>query len=82
MKINQKLIEALKKPVTIFSPTAQASSLVFQRLLVSQYVSLLIRIRQGQHSVPDLPYDDMYSLSLCSSKIIFTRHCLILELFV
>lgn len=74
MKINQKLIEALKTGNNILT-TAQVIELGFSKTLVSQYVKagLLIRIRQGQYSVPDLPYDDMYSLSLCSSKIIFSH---------
>lgn len=74
MKINQKITEVLKTGNNILT-TAQVIELGFSKTLLSQYVKagLLIRIHQGLYSLPDLPYDDMYSLSLCSDKIIFSH---------
>ena len=74
IRINQKIMEALKTGNNILT-TSQVIELGFSKTLLSQYVKagLLIRIHQGLYSLPDLPYDDMYSLSLCSSKIIFSH---------
>lgn len=69
-KINE-LLEINNHTIT----TAQVIELGFTRALLSKYVKngLLERVRQGIYILPDSIHDDMYTLSLCSNKTIFSH---------
>lgn len=55
--------------------TSQAVNCGFSRALLSKYEKngLLERVRQGIYILPDSVHDDMYTLMLCSEKIIFSH---------
>ena len=74
MTINGKINELLIKQNGIIS-AADVISLGFSRNLLSIYVreGLLTRVKQGYYSLPDTIEDDMYTLSLGCSKIIFSH---------
>ena len=74
MKINLSILEAIKKNNNIIT-TAQVVEMGFSRYLLSKYEKegLLERERQGVYTLPDSVHDDMYTLMLCSNKIIFSH---------
>ena len=74
IKINLSILEAIKKNNNIIT-TAQVVEMGFSRYLLSKYEKegLLERERQGVYTLPDSVHDDMYTLMLCSNKIIFSH---------
>lgn len=74
MKINSIILEEIKKNNNMIT-TAQAVELGFSRYLLTKYEKegLLERERQGVYILPDSVHDDMYTLMLRSSKIIFSH---------
>lgn len=74
MKINPIILGEIKKNNNIIT-TEQVVKLGFSRYLLSKYekAGLLDRERQGVYVMPDAVHDDMYTLMLRSSKIIFSH---------
>lgn len=74
MKINSEVLKAIKKNNDLIT-TSQILELGFSKSLLTKYVTsgLLIRISHGNYSLPDAVNDDMHSLMLRSSKIIFSH---------
>ena len=74
VKINSSILEAIKNNNNMIT-TAQVVKMGFSRYLLSKYENegLLERERQGVYILPDSVHDDMYTLTLCSSKIIFSH---------
>lgn len=74
MRLNACLLEEAKKNHGIIT-TENAEKSGFSRALLSEYVKAgtLIRVRQGVYMLPDSVHDDMYTLMLRSSKIVFSH---------
>ena len=74
MNLNPKIIELLKANNNIIT-TSQVERIGFTRALLSKYVKngLLVRVRQSIYIAPESIHDDMYTLMLCSNKIIFSH---------
>ena len=74
MKINPKVLEFIQNNNNMIT-TVQMEELGFTRALLSLYVKegLLERGRHGIYILPDSVHDDMYTLMLCSEKIIFSH---------
>ena len=74
MRLNVCLLEEAKKNRGIIT-TENAEKAGFSRALLSEYVKAgtLIRVRQGVYMLPDSVHDDMYTLMLRSSKIVFSH---------
>ncbi|MGN0340932.1 MAG: hypothetical protein ACI4D0_10620 [Lachnospira sp.] len=74
MDMNPKVLEFMKNNNNIII-TSQMTQLGFTRSLLSLYVKegLLERGRHGIYILPDSVHDDMYTLMMCSEKIIFSH---------
>ena len=74
MELNKELLEIAKENNNILT-TENAEKLGFSRALLSTYAKndLLVRVRQGIYILPDSVHDDMFTLMLRSSKIIFSH---------
>lgn len=74
MVINKEIYKALQEGNNYIS-TKQVLSLGFSKQLLTKYVQsgALERVRQGVYTLPDLIHDDMYTISLCSAKMIFSH---------
>lgn len=74
MDINPKVLAFMKNNNNIIT-TSQMTQLGFTRSLLSLYVKegLLERGRHGIYILPDSVHDDMYTLMMCSEKIIFSH---------
>lgn len=74
MDINPIILDNLKRNNNTIT-TEQVVKLGFTRALLSNYVKngLLERERQGVYVLADSIHDDMYTLMLCSKKIIFSH---------
>ena len=74
MEINPLIMKMLQENNNIIT-TEQITELGFTRSLLSLYVKegLLERERHGVYILSDALHDDMYTLMLCSSKIIFSH---------
>ena len=74
MNINPKVLTFIKKNNNMIT-TSQIEKLGFTRSLLSVYEKegLLERERHGIYLLPDAVPDDMYTLMLCSAKIIFSH---------
>jgi len=72
--INPKILEALEKNNNVIT-TSKIESLGFSKQLLSKYVKsgLLLRMNQGVYTLPNVVQDDMYSLMLRSSYIVFSH---------
>ena len=72
-KINESILKILQKGHTV--SVAQVLDLGLSRALLSFYVKqgLLVRVKQGVYMLPSAIEDDLYTLSLRSSKIIFSH---------
>lgn len=74
MNINPMVLEFIKKNNNMIT-TTQMTELGFTRSLLSLYAKagLLERERHGIYVLPDSVLDDMYTMMLCSEKIIFSH---------
>ncbi len=74
MKLNKSLLEEAARNNGIIT-TENVEKLGFSRALLSEYVKsgTLLRVRQGVYILPDSVHDDMYTLMLRSSKIVFSH---------
>lgn len=74
MRMNPMIFEKIKSNHNIIT-TAQIKELGFSRAILSKYVKagLLERCRQGVYILSDSIHDDMYTMMLCSDKIIFSH---------
>ena len=74
MDINPKVLAFMKNNNNIIT-TSQMTQLGYTRSLLSLYVKegLLERGRHGIYILPDSVHDDMYTLMMCSEKIIFSH---------
>lgn len=74
MSLNQEILETIKANNNIIT-TAQVRALGYSKTLLTKYVKegLLDRSRHGVYTLPDAPHDDMYTLSMRSSKIVFSH---------
>ncbi len=72
-KINKCIIEILRKERTV--SVQQVLDLGLSRSLLPFYAKqgLLVRVKQGVYMLPTAIEDDLYTLSLKSSKIIFSH---------
>lgn len=74
MNINPTVLEFIRNNNNMIT-TSQMEGLGFTRSLLSVYEreGLLERERHGIYLLPDAVHDDMYTLMLCSGKIIFSH---------
>ena len=74
MNLHPKILELLELNNNVIT-TSQVEEIGFTRALLSKYVknNLLERVRQGIYILPNTIHDDMYTLMLCSDKIIFSH---------
>jgi len=74
MKLNKSLLEEAARNNGIIT-TENVEKLGFSRALLSEYVKsgTLLRVRHGVYILPDSVHDDMYTLMLRSSKIVFSH---------
>ena len=74
MDINPKVFEFIRNNNNMIT-TSQMENLGFTRSLLSLYEKegLLERERHGIYLLPNAVHDDMYTLMLCSEKIIFSH---------
>jgi predicted transcriptional regulator of viral defense system len=74
MVINKEIYKAIKEGNNFIS-TKQVLFLGFSKQLLTKYVQngVLERVRQGVYTFPDIIHDDMYTISLCSAKMIFSH---------
>ncbi|MGB4406328.1 MAG: type IV toxin-antitoxin system AbiEi family antitoxin domain-containing protein [Sphaerochaeta sp.] len=74
MVINSRLYEEIKKNNYVIT-TSQVLQLGFSKTLITNYVhaGLLERSGHGVYTLPDRLHDDMHTLMLRSSKIIFSH---------
>ena len=74
MNINPKVLAFIKSNNNMIT-TSQMIELGFTRSLLANYEKkgLLERERHGVYLLPDAVHDDMYTLMLCSKKIIFSH---------
>ncbi len=72
--INPIIFDALSKNNNIVT-TSQVLELGFSKQILNKYVKegLLERIRHGVYILPDTVHDDMYTLMLRSSSIVFSH---------
>ena len=70
--INPIIFDALSKNNNIVT-TSQVLELGFSKQILNKYVKegLVERIRHGVYILPDTVHDDMYTLMLRSSSIVF-----------
>lgn len=74
MNINSEILQEMKKNNNVIT-TSQVLQLGYSKALLTKYVEagLLERSRHGLYVLPDAVNDDMYTLMLCSSKIVFSH---------
>lgn len=74
MNINPKVLAFIRNNNNMIT-TSQMIGLGFTRSLLANYEKkgLLERERHGVYLLPDAVHDDMYTLMLCSGKIIFSH---------
>lgn len=74
MNINSDILQAMKKNNSVIT-TSQVLKLGYSKALLTKYVKvgLLERSGHGVYILPDAVNDDMYTLMLRSSKIIFSH---------
>ena len=71
---NARLYESIAANNNMIT-TAQAMALGYSKTSLSSYTrrGLLKRVHHGIYTLPDAIYDDMYVLSICSEKIVFSH---------
>lgn len=74
MAINPQIYHEVKKNNNIIT-TSQIISLGYSKTLLMKYVKegLLMRVRHGVYTLTDVIHDDMYTMMICSEKIIFSH---------
>ena len=74
MAINTEIYLEIKKNNNIIT-TAQIISLGYSKTLLAKYVKegLLIRVKHGVYTLPNVVYDDMYTLMMSTKRIIFSH---------
>lgn len=74
MNINSEILHEIKKSNAVIT-TLQVLQLGYSKALLTKYVKagLLIRSSHGIYMLPDTVNDDMYTLMMRSSKVIFSH---------